>query len=127
MTAEAAWLLALLLIGHFLGDFTRLSTPSMLSAKAVGRPLGPILAHAAVHSGLVVLAVVLVVRPAPGLLLLAAAAELASHFAVDLARGRLMGRHPRLGDPASGAFWTLLGLDQLAHGLVLLGVVLLVT
>ena len=63
MTAEAAWLLAFLLIGHFLGDFTPLSTPSMLRAKAVGTPLGPIGAHAAVHAGLVAVAVALVAGP----------------------------------------------------------------
>jgi hypothetical protein len=53
LTVEAAWLL-------FLGDFTPLSTASMLRAKAAGAPLGPIGAHAAVHSGLVAIAVALV-------------------------------------------------------------------
>ncbi|MEJ2310823.1 MAG: DUF3307 domain-containing protein [Gemmatimonadales bacterium] len=126
MTGEAVWLLVFLLIGHFLGDFTALSTASMLRAKAVGTPLGPIAAHAAVHSGLVAVAVALVAAPGLGLIGLAAALELASHFALDLGRGRLMRRFPRWGDPAHGSFWSVLGLDQLAHGLVLVGLVLLV-
>ncbi len=127
MTPEAAWLLAFLLIGHFLGDFTPLSTASMLHAKAVGAPPGPILAHAAVHSGLVALAVVLIAGAGLGLVALASALELVSHFAIDLGRGRLMRRFPALGDPANSSFWTILGLDQLAHGLVLIGLALLVT
>jgi hypothetical protein len=127
LTVEAAWLLVFLLIGHFLGDFTPLSTASMLRAKAAGAPLGPIGAHAAVHSGLVAVAVALVSSPELGLVALAAALELVSHFAIDLGRGRLMRRFPRLGDPTNNSFWSALGLDQLAHGLVLIGLAVLVT
>ncbi|MCK5410447.1 MAG: DUF3307 domain-containing protein [Gemmatimonadetes bacterium] len=127
MTAEAAWLLAFLLIGHFLADFTRLSTASMLRSKAVGTPPGPIGAHAGVHSGLVAVAVALVAGPGLGLVALAAAVELVSHFAIDVGRGRIMRRFPPLGDPANSSFWSVLGLDQLAHALVLVGLVLLVT
>jgi hypothetical protein len=127
LTPEAAWLLAFLLVGHFLGDFTPLSTPSMLKAKAVGSPVGPIAAHAAVHGGLVALAATLVTGPGLAVVALAAGLELVSHFAIDVGRGRLMHRYPRLGDPASSSFWSVLGLDQLTHGLVLVGLVLLVT
>lgn len=126
MTADAAWLLALLLIGHFLGDFTPLSTARMLRAKAVGKPLGPIAAHAAVHAGLAAVGVGLVVAPSLGLIGVVAAVQLVSHFAIDLGRGRLMSRYAPLGDPANGSFWSVLGLDQLAHGFVLIGLVLLV-
>ena len=127
MTGEAAWLLALLLTGHFLGDFTPLSTRGMLRAKAVGAPLGPIAAHAAVHGALLAVAVAVVARPTPGLLAAVVGFEVGTHFLIDLGRGRLMRRHPRLGDPAEGAFWWTLGLDQLAHGLVLIVVAVLVT
>lgn len=127
MTGEAAGLLALLLVGHFLGDFTPLSTPGMLRAKERGHPLGPIAAHSAVHAGLVVLALGIAVGFAANLIIVAATAEFATHFAIDLGRGRLMGRFQPLRDPLSSPFWTLLGLDQLAHGLVLLGLVLLAT
>jgi len=126
LTAEAAWLLAFLLIGHFLGDFTPLSTASMLRAKAVGAPLGPIGTHAAVHAGLVAVAVALVAGAGLGLVALAAALELVSHFAIDLGRGRLLRRFPPLGDPVNSSFWSVLGLDQLAHGLVLIGLAFLV-
>lgn len=132
MTGEAAGLLALLLVGHFLGDFTPLSTPVMLRAKERGRPLGPIAAHSAVHASLVALVFGLAVlvfgpaaRPASELIVIAATTELVTHFAIDVGRGRLMGRFPPLGDTLRSSFWTLLGLDQLAHGLVLVGLVLL--
>jgi len=67
LTAEAAWLLAFLLI--------------------------------AVHSGLVAVAVALVTGPVLGLVALAAALELVSHFAIDLGRGRLMRRFPTRATP----------------------------
>ena len=125
VTAEASLLLVLLLVGHFLGDFTPLSTARMLRAKAIGRPLRPIFEHAGVHAGLVAMAVGIMGVSLRGIVL-AAAVELLTHFAIDVGRGRLMHRFPRLSDPADGAFWTTLGLDQLAHGLVLLGLVRLV-
>ena len=58
MSVTAAVLLAALLLGHNLGDFTPLATPRMLGAKSEGRPIGPIAAHAAVHGLLAGLALV---------------------------------------------------------------------
>ncbi|MEO6902401.1 MAG: hypothetical protein ABI315_04515 [Bacteroidia bacterium] len=45
-------LLISLFFCHFLADFTHLSTNWMLSAKRLGKPLFPILSHAAVHAAL---------------------------------------------------------------------------
>ena len=126
MTSHGIGLLALLFAVHFLGDFTPLATRRMLEAKAVGKPLGPIVSHAVVHGILVGFAVALVVRPGPGLIWMAALVEFGSHLAIDWVRGRLGGHWPMLSDPEAQAYWTALGLDQLAHALVLVGIAALV-
>lgn len=126
MTAEATVLLAFLLVGHFLGDFTPLSTPRMQEAKRTGTPIGPIALHALVHAVLVGIAVVAIVRPAPMLILAAVAIEFWTHLGVDWFRGRMSARHPALGDQDQRIFWTALGLDQLAHVLVLLVIAVVV-
>lgn len=126
MTSQGISLLAFLFAAHCLGDFTPLATRRMLEAKAVGKPLGPIASHAAVHAGLVGLVVALVVRPGPGLIGMAALVEFGAHLAIDWVRGRLGGQWPTLSDPSAQAYWTALGLDQLAHALVLIGIAALV-
>jgi hypothetical protein len=126
VTSHEISLLAFLFSAHFLGDFTPLATRGMLDAKAVGKPLGPIASHAAVHAVLVGLAVALVVRPGPGLIGMAALVEFGAHLAIDWVRGRLGGHWPTLSDPAAQAYWTALGLDQLAHAFVLIGIAALV-
>lgn len=126
MSTTAATLLVALFIAHFLGDFTPLATPRMQRAKANGGPMGPIAAHAAVHAVLVGLAVLIVVRPSFQVVALAASVEFAAHFAIDAARARIGVRIPALRDPGSNPFWWALGLDQLLHGLVLIGIAVLV-
>lgn len=122
MTAEATWLLAGLFAGHFAGDFTPLATARMHEAKARGGPAGPILQHAAVHGVLAGL-MLSVFSSAPWRPVLAAAAlVLVTHFALDLARARAGLWIRDLGDPGRQTFWVALGADQLAHGLVLIGV-----
>lgn len=126
MTDTAVWLLALLLFGHFLGDFTGISTKKMLEAKETGRAPGWIFVHAGVHGLLVGLAVFAVVRPSLIVLGLAVAIEWGTHFLIDLTRTRTGLRWPQLRDMGKKPFWISLGLDQLAHGLVLLWVAALV-
>ncbi len=126
MTDQAALLLGALFVGHFLGDFTPLATARMLEAKTAGTPLAPIAQHALVHSVLVGIAVFLLVRPVPMLVLAAVAVEFWTHLGLDLFRGRLGARSPVLTDPTQQEFWTLLGMDQLAHALVLVGIAAMV-
>ena len=45
--------------------------------------------------------------------------EFGTHFAIDALRASLGGSWSRLRDPGSKSFWYVLGLDQLAHSLVL--------
>lgn len=122
MTAGGAALMLALLAGHFLGDFTPLLTERMREAKERGGPMGPILAHGAVHGVLALAASAAVVREAPVRLLLAGGAVLVTHFLIDAARARLGVRFDELRDPGGQLFWTALGLDQLAHASVLVGV-----
>jgi hypothetical protein len=126
MSDTAAGLLVALLVAHYLGDFTPLSTPRMQRAKAIGSPLGPIAAHSAVHAALVGLAVLTILRPPVALLTAAVTFELVTHFAIDATRARLGARVSILRDPTADQFWWALGLDQLLHGLVLVGIAFLV-
>jgi hypothetical protein len=126
MTSGAAWLLVSLFFAHFLGDFTPLSTRRMQEAKAQGRPVGPIAAHAGVHAVLVALAVGVVSWPGAALLAIVTGVEFTTHLAIDWGRGRIAANRPTLTDPSSQRFWTALGVDQLAHYLVLTWIVLMV-
>ena len=121
MNDEAVWLLVGLLLAHFLGDFTPLATPRMQAAKANGGPMLPIAGHAGVHTVLVTAAVAVFVMPAWTILAAVAAIEFGTHFALDAMRARLGQHVPALQDPTRNPFWYALGVDQLAHGLVLVG------
>lgn len=120
-------LLVLLFVAHFLGDFTPLLSRRMLEAKASGAPLGPFVHHAAIHGSLVALAVAVAVRPGLELLAMAASLEFGSHLAIDWIRARAGKKWPAQANPSTQTYWTALGLDQLAHALVLVGIAALVT
>jgi len=126
MSEQAAGLMAALLVAHFLGDFTPLATARMLEAKAVGRPIGPIAVHALIHAILVAIAVALAARPGWQMVGAAAAIEFWTHLVIDWTRGRMGAAMPALSESGDQQFWTVLGLDQLAHGLVLVWIALLV-
>ena len=125
MTEQAAVLLVFLFVGHFLGDFTPLATARMLEAKLTGSPIGPIALHALVHAVLVGLAVAAIARPVPMLILAAVTVEFWTHLGLDWVKGKMSVRRPALGDPGQPIFWTALGIDQLAHALVLVGIAFL--
>ena len=125
MTEQAAVLLIFLFVGHFLGDFTPLATARMLEAKLTGSPIGPIALHALVHAVLVGLAVAAIARPVPMLILAAVSVEFWTHLGLDWVKGKMSVRRPALGDPGQPIFWTALGIDQLAHALVLVGIAFL--
>jgi hypothetical protein len=126
MTNQAGLLLAFLFVAHFLGDFTPLASARMLDAKAKGTPLGPIALHALIHAVLVGIVVTAIARPAPLLILGAASIEFWTHLGLDWFKGRLGARNPAFADPVRRPFWTALGVDQLAHALVLVGIAALV-
>ena len=125
MTEQAAVLLIFLFVGHFLGDFTPLATARMLEAKLTGSPIGPIALHALVHAVLVGLAVAAIARPVPMFILAAVSVEFWTHLGLDWVKGKMSVRRPALGEPGQPIFWTALGIDQLAHALVLVGIAFL--
>ena len=118
-------LLALLFVCHYLADYTPLSRPCMLVAKRLGRPVMPIVLHAAVHAWLMLLVLavfdgfgwIAIHHDTIALLFLF---QLVSHSLIDLLKGRLNGWFPSLADPRSPAHWCVFGADQLAHALVIL-------
>ena len=122
MSTTATTLLVALFVGHFLGDFTPLATARMQKAKAQGGPMGPIAAHAGVHTLLAAISVLAVLRPGLSVVAAVAAVELVTHFAIDAVRARIGVRVSALSDPSSNPFWWALGVDQLLHGLVLIGI-----
>ncbi len=122
MSSAALALLVTLFFAHVLGDFTPLTTRSMLEAKAIGRPVGPVFAHAAVHAVLTAAAVTLASGADVASVGWAALIQLGAHFVIDWTRGRAGGRWPSLRDPSTQAFWTALGLDQFLHAATLLGI-----
>lgn len=126
MSGQAVILLVALLTAHFLGDFTPLASPTMQDAKARGAPLAPIGAHAAIHAVLVGLAVAVVVRPIALVIIAASAAEFATHFGLDWIKGRLAGHRAEISDARRQVYWTLLGVDQLGHALVLVAIAAMV-
>lgn len=127
MESQSAGLLVLLFVAHFLGDFTPLVTQAMLKAKAAGAPLGPFVRHAAIHGCLVALAVSAVARPDLGLLALAAGLEFGGHLSIDWIRAQAGQKWPAQANPSTQTYWTALGLDQLAHALVLIAIAALVS
>ena len=127
MTVQATWLLASLFVAHFLGDFTPLTTQRMLEAKARGKPVGPIAAHAGVHAVLVGFVVGGMARPGGALLVVAVAVEFLTHLGIDWAKGRLGAARPAWSDPRSRSFWWIFGVDQLGHQLVLIAIAVLVS
>ena len=116
-------LFTLLLICHFLADFTPLSTGWMLSAKQFGIPLFPILVHAAVHAVLMLIVLLFFAEPMQALLL--AAIQLTAHFLIDTWKGRMSLWFPKLQDNTTNGYWTLMGFDQLLHQLTIVGMVFL--
>lgn len=111
-------ILIFLFICHFLADFTHLSRPYMLRAKAAGRPSGPIFHHAMVH-GLLMGGVVLVffgVAPA----VIALGIEVCTHFVIDVIKGRINVWYPELAKPSNPYHWYVFGADQLLHTLIII-------
>ena len=107
-----------LLFCHYLGDFTHLSRPYMLKAKATGRPLGPIFHHANVHGILMWLFVWAVKDFAAGATTYAIV--MSSHLWIDVLKGRLNVWYPQLSNPANPWHWYVFGGDQLIHILVII-------
>lgn len=106
------------MICHWLADFTHLSTPWMLKAKAIGKPLFPIFIHACVHGTLMCI-VLLFFAPINTVLFLTAF-QIVTHFCIDVLKGKLNVWFPSLADPKNSYHWWIFGLDQMAHQIVII-------
>ena len=95
--------LLLLNFCHWAGDYSHFSTPWMLNAKKLGKPLTPILAHAGVHALLFFVCVSMLYDLNAGLL--AFAIQLPTHFIIDVWKGRMNGWFEDLQNPANKFHW----------------------
>ena len=109
---------------HFLADFTWLSTPWMLSAKAKGEPLLPIFAHATVHAVLMTIfvGVCLGTKLTSALLMNVFILQSVSHFLIDTLKGKMNVWVPIVQTPSNKWHWIVFGFDQFLHSLVILGI-----
>ena len=112
-------LLISLFVCHWLADYTHLSSAWMLNAKRLGKPLFPIFAHAGMHTILMFFTLVLFVENVWVCLGLAAL-QLATHFLIDVWKGKMNSWFPSLQSPANKWHWIIFGLDQLLHALVII-------
>lgn len=120
-------ILALILfnICHWLGDYTHLSSPEMLKAKAVGRPLMPIFNHAVVHGLLMAFACGCIKNNT--IVYWVWGIQTISHFIIDALKGRCNVWFPKLKDTSKYPYWCVFGLDQFAHQLVIISLAYMVS
>ncbi|MFN8355477.1 MAG: DUF3307 domain-containing protein [Spirosomataceae bacterium] len=110
-------LLLLLLTCHWIADYTHLQTPWMLKAKAVGMPLFPIFVHAGVHAILQGTVLLFFVSGEKWVYLFIL--QWASHFVIDVWKGRMNGWFPTLKNPSNQWHWVIFGFDQYLHQIVI--------
>lgn len=111
-------LILLLLICHFIADFSPISTHWMLRAKSKGSPFFPIFVHAGVHA-LLMLFVLFFFIPIT-LALQLAAFQWICHFVIDVCKGKLSFYFPVFANSSDKRYWMLFGFDQLLHQTVVL-------
>ena len=125
------WLISILLFCHFLADYSHLTRPWMLAAKAKGTPVWPIFLHACVHTLLmswVLITYKFIMALSNGgqevLIGPALALQLISHTLIDVCKGRL-NIFETIRTPTSQWHWIVFGADQLLHQLVIIVMVYL--
>ena len=116
MTPVAITVLGLLMVKHFICDFT-LQTPWMLAEKGRYGKLGGIV-HSAIHVIGTALAI-LPARPPVPILVTILATEFVVHYHIDWTKEQIV---RRFGWKAGARFWNAIGFDQLLHGLTYLAI-----
>jgi hypothetical protein len=112
-------LLLLLFFCHFLADFTHLSTQRMLNAKRLGTPLIPIFDHAAAHSVLMMIVIFIFIQDISFVFYLGGFQAL-THFMIDVWKGKMNAKFPKLLDNTNKFHWILFGFDQFLHATVII-------
>lgn len=117
-------LLILLLVCHYLGDFTHLSRPYMLQAKRFGTPLKPIWDHAFIHATLMWFTCYFFTNysTAFGVFCM----QFMLHGLIDITKGRINYCFPVFQDSSKYPYWYLFGLDQLLHILIIIYITTLI-
>lgn len=103
-----------LIISHLFFDYGKMVTPSMVAAKSTGRKIGPIALHASLHS-LGVFAVLICNGVPFSIALLLSLFEFVTHLAIDILKGRIETKYPKLKDPKNPWTWHLFQADQFLH------------
>lgn len=104
---------------HFLADYTHISTAWMLSAKRLGKPLFPIFIHAGIHTILMFLFLVWFTKDL-SLVLKLSVFQWATHFLIDVWKGRMNSWFPALQSPTNKWHWVVFGMDQFFHAIVII-------
>ena len=113
------YILLSLFFGHFLGDFSPLSTRKMNRAKVSGNHISQIMLHALVHATLVGL-VCFIFRLEYKEILLLFAFQFITHFLIDLTKAKLTISFKVFQDSTTKPFWILFGFDQYLHAVVMI-------
>jgi hypothetical protein len=125
MTQAEVTLLLLLTafqIKHLLADFFW-QTEAMLRTKGIwGHPVGA--THSAIHAGLSAAILLLLAPIGIGWVALVLVAEFLTHYHTDWAKDQLNKRFTYT--PRQKAYWVLVGLDQCAHQLTYVAILVLV-
>lgn len=103
-----------LLISHFIFDYGKALTPSMIRDKSIGKPGWPIALHAFLHS-LGVSIVLLLNSVSLNLVIPLALFEFITHFGIDVFKGKIETTFPVLKDPKQAYHWHLFQIDQFLH------------
>lgn len=112
-------LLITLFFCHWLADYTPLSTTWMLRAKKFGTPIWPIGAHAAVQAAAMGFGMLFFAMPITMWTRLVAL-QFATHWLIDIGKGRATKHWTILQDITKPPFWVLMGFDQFLHQLVII-------
>ena len=117
-----------LLICHYFADFIMVR-PHMLKAKAIGKPIVPIMEHAFDHVSCMALFLFFV----PVLdnnwylkIIAALTVQFITHTIIDVVKGRL-NIFEHIKNPQNKIHWVVFGGDQLLHQLVILFMVKILT
>lgn len=122
MTAQTLLLLMLMFqVKHLLADFVMQSSWIVHTKGIYGRPGG--LVHAGIHAAFSV-GVLLFSPLSFGKIIVFALGEMAVHYHIDWSKDRLLKRMNT--DPTQWRYWVLTGLDQFAHQVTYVAILLLV-
>ncbi|MDR0725477.1 MAG: DUF3307 domain-containing protein [Prevotellaceae bacterium] len=115
-------LVLVLNLAHFFGDFTSLNR-WFIVAKRYGKPVYMVAGHGAVNGALYGMAVWLIVDLQTAMI--AFSVETLTHTLIDVLKGRINRRFPVVEDSTKAIHWTVMGVDQLLHQMVLIFIVFL--